>query len=218
MRAATATSEACADHQESLSQLYALYRAGRLGDMDPRWTRVQDMLMEFSRGVVVRFATNLFGQTREHRVEDVYGRLLVKFLKKSFHPHGPNLEPLLLHTARNDLTTSFRRSQSPTPVYYDGAESTWEDQSSQWEDGSADVGGRCHEDLFSSARTIMRPFRFREYGHARDGMLAFFLTHFRHPGQIFLHTFGVHRTVRPTVYNAAVVDINQAMIDLRSDH
>jgi hypothetical protein len=187
----------------NLTELYALHRAGKLPGTDKRWLDVSRDLCKLARQVVEAGSRDLYGTPVELAIEDVGTALLQKFVACKLDHSGAGIEPLLRTAARNDMLSYYRRSRSPTASSFDGAEQTWEKEAERAEPT---------DDMFARARAFMPPFRFAEYPHVRDAVLAFFLTHWTYPGAGFLHPFGVHHSIRQPVYNAAVFDLNRAMI------
>lgn len=189
-----------------LTELYDLHERGDLGSDDPRWDDVQTLLRETAKAEVRRSARRLYGEPLESAIDQVEGLLLQKFISRRFSPrNGRCLEPLLRTTCRNDLISVFRKSRSPSAVGFDGAEASWENTRTP-------VVTSDRLDLFGTIRGSLPPFRFREHAHVRESLLAVFLTHHRLPGPSHLASLGVASSRRQTVYNAAVVDLNQAMM------
>lgn len=193
-----------------LTELYEAHRKGEMPRADPRWEEVPDLLHKFASRVT-RSQTHarataqgrLYGTVVEDRIHDVATVLLTKFLEGRLNHRGPAIEPLLSTVARRELATAFRRSRSPSTVGFDGAEKTW-----QGDNGPREQKG----ELFPVLQSSLRHFRFPEYPHVREALLAFFLSTSRYPGPHYLHPFGVHKDLRPAVYNAAVFDLNRAMV------
>jgi hypothetical protein len=191
-----------------LTELYNLHKHKCLPRSDPRWAEVQSILAGVARKTCENVKARshqgaLYGAAIEQRYEDIYTALLTKFLERRLNHNRLSIEPLLSSIARNELATSFRRGRSPSAVYFEGAEETWEgDQGPRQQNGN----------LFETIRDRLPAFRFQEYPHVREALLAFFLMTNRYPGHHFLHAFGVRRDERVAVYNAALYDINGAMI------
>jgi hypothetical protein len=188
----------------TITELYDLHRDGTLGDHDPRWKVVERELRRLAAREVGRANGRLYGEPRRSRVEDVYTRLLCKFLERRFNYRGESMDGLLASAARNDTHDSFRRSRSPSTVYFDGAEHRWADDRMPVD--------HVDPDVFGVVRQGMSDFRFPEHPHVREAVLSFFLTNSRYPGSSFLHALTVPHATRSAVYNAAVVDINTAMM------
>ena len=194
-----------------LTELYKAYRGGKMPRDDPRWEEVPKLLHKIARGVThsqtrAKSATQgqLYGAVMDDRIEDVSTVLLTKFLEGRFDFRGQTIEPLLFTVARRELATAFRRSRSPSTVGFEGDEKTW-----QGDDGPREQ----QSDLFVVLLARLRHFRFPEYPHVREALLAFFMATNRYPGHHYLHPFGVHKDLREAVYNAAVFDLNLAMIN-----
>lgn len=193
-----------------LTSLYALHKRGELAHDDPRWGDVQEEINRVVKDVVSKSARNLYGEPLVACIDDVELAILRKFVEKRLEHRGDAIDPLIRWSARNDMLSHFRRSRSPCAVSFDGAEKAWEHQDEQRDE----PGDDAEPDLFDRVRAAMPPFRFQEHPFVRDGILAFFLTHHNYPGPGYLHAFGVHHSVRPSVYNAALFDVNSAMIQL----
>lgn len=194
-----------------LTLLYDQHKAGTLsGTDDEAWGYVQEQIRRFARMAVCALSPRLFGEPLEQRVDDVYTRLITKFLEGRLDYQGDTMEPLLQRAARNDARDSFRRSRSATAVCFDGAEETWESRSRHVEPDEPDAS----HDLFGAVRSKLDPFRFPEHPHVRECVLAQLLTTGAYPGPSALHSLSVHPDHRLAVYNAAVVDINTAVQEL----
>jgi len=189
---------------DELTTLYSQHVAGKLASNDQRWNRVSTMLMCFCKCEATRLAKDLYGQPLEACVENLYTALISKFVKKKLRHQTSTIEPLLRFAARNDLMSYFRRSRSPSAVTHESSHG----------DGLMIMGGRMRpdRDLFNVVRQNMASFRFQEWSWVREAILAVFLTRTIYPGPTFLQTFGVKDHEQEAVYNAALYDINRAIM------
>ncbi len=191
----------------SLTELYDLHERGELDSMDQRWNIVARLIHKIVVTEVTKSAKRLYGEPLEAAIVDVEGTVLHKFIGKRFTPRRtPTIEPLLRVTCRNDMLTMFRRSKSPSTVGFDGAEAAWTSDHKPITDERIDMFGRIRGNL--------ETFRFHEHTHVREALLAVFLSQHKYPGPGFLSPLGVGATQRQDVYNAAVVDLNCAMMGI----
>jgi hypothetical protein len=192
----------------TITELYDAHERGELTEHDARWKTVCKHLGRIAAATVAGSSKGLYGEPFNTAVMAVETELLRKFIKKKFGGRSQDtIDSLLGTTARNDLYAHFRRSKSPTPVYFDGAEETWESPKSTPE----------HEhDIFGEVRKMMRPVRFVEYPHAKEIVLAAFLATGKMPDSRVLELAGVKKTERQAVLNSIIFSINNAMMGLCS--
>lgn len=192
----------------TLEELYRLHCDGAMGRLDSRWDQVQDELRGIAVSVVRsvssrRTGQELYGSPMDDRVEDVYTAILSKFIEKKLNARS-SFTSVLMTAARNALLDAFRASSSPSAtVGFDGADETWQDHERP-----------VPKDLFMQVRQRLRSFRWAEFPHVRESLLAYFLTHHTFPGAAFLGHFEVEPHLRTSVYNAAVYDLNCALLEV----
>ncbi len=191
---------------ETLTFLYDQYGVGNLDSTDRRWQRVNDIIVDFTKNEVTRISKDLYGPPLEAAVDVVTREILAKFISKRLNRQlgQATIEPLLRFAIRNDLMSHFRRSRSPSTVTHEANHGT----------GVMLMGGSMSpdRDVFHNTRQHFGEFRFPEWSMVREAILAFFLTRMKYPGHRFLNLFGVNTRDRVAVYNAALFDINRAMI------
>lgn len=187
---------------ETLTELYDLHHAGLLDGLDARWNSVHRLLRQVAVNVVRRRASDLYGEPAEARIEDVFTSILTKFLTCKFPYNGDSIDSLLQTAATRDLMSAFRRSNSVCTHSVHGEERDIEAFDSE------------SRNLFEVVREALPPFRFPEHQFVREAMLAFMLCSGDYPGRRWLRGFGVRQSMQTCIYNAAVVDINRAMVEV----
>lgn len=189
---------------EDINSLCERHERGRLAGSDARWTQVEELLMAITTQEVKRTAAGIYGMPLEHLVDQVYTAVLSKFISKKFRDRRGKAHIIIRKAARNETISALRRSRSPSSVGFDGAEETWE--------AGASVAER--PGVVAQVEVYLRDFRFPEYEAARGAVLGFFSANGGYPGPAFVTQFGVPQDVARPVYNAAVCDLNTAMLEV----
>lgn len=209
----------------SLTELYQAHVNGRLGGHDPMWREVERQLKSLARSTAARLLKagswqgRLYGESFQARVEDVYTVLLCKFIDRRFSHTADSIDSLLATTARNELMTALRKSRSPSTVSFH------ENTANRVTRGRVERMRESVEcataptaindaDIFLRIRERMGIFRFGEYAYVRDALLSCFLGTRTYPGSHWLASLSVRSAERQAVYNAAIVSINRAIMDV----
>lgn len=188
----------------NIGDFYAIHNSVGLDEADPRWLDVSRLLHTYARGTVTAHCHSLIGLEREQLTDAVQARLLAKFMNRRFQcADGQSFERLLNRSAKNDMIDELRGSRSISAESMDGRP----------------IGDtifarmRGESDVFAVLREVMRPYRFREFLYVRDCILSYFLQRKQYPPPSWLKSIGVPPDSWAPVFNAAVFDINSAILE-----
>lgn len=194
---------------EALRKAYEVIYRGQVLTMK-QWVPARDLLRAFADRAVRNAAGRhkIPHRTWPELIEDVEGEIVEKVIKKTLGDPAAikNLEALMCTVTYRATITVLRRIKSPLA----GALVA--------DPGSAAAAPRSDEveDVFLEVRRRMDAFRLPEHRLARDALLAVRLATETFPGPAFLREM-VPVPMRVLCYNAAVFDINTAILGITGD-
>lgn len=187
----------------TIDDLYTAHRRGSMPSHDHRWGMVDRILHKASMTAVAKAASkyNIPDSTHSELILGVKQRLIITFIRKKAKPKA-SLSLMIPSIGFRAVISELRKKREVMSVSHGIMDETIV--------GDRDVAAPAADDHHEEIRRRLPPARFRQYGPARDILLAHMSMAGDLPGSRVLKTV-VPDEIVDAVYNSSIVDINTAI-------